>query len=249
MYLAVHFDENVQAIWSRQGRRDLNHIFLESAKEEIESYQAKLEDFLLEGKGEKCDFTNGGFLFRYASGGALPILEIGGEQYYCFFYREVAPIGWNIANGGCDTIEELLDPLETIKRELNEELIIIDPKKKIYVFGKTFDHPEFLLIRKLLCALYPDLNFDDLEKHNPSLTWEEGPDQLKVQIEGQEKIITGCFVNINASDFGIEVDRIVRIPVEESSILLDGELGSGGIPGSYLEQCSRSIVQGGTIEC
>lgn len=58
------------------------------------------------------------FPFRYASGGTLPILRMEGQGYYCFFYRDIFPIGWNIANGGCCTREELLNPQMTIEREL-----------------------------------------------------------------------------------------------------------------------------------
>jgi hypothetical protein len=40
------------------------------------------------------------FPFRYASGGVLPILRIGRKEFFCFFYRDIDPVGWNIANGG-----------------------------------------------------------------------------------------------------------------------------------------------------
>jgi len=43
-------------------------------------------------------------------------VRIKEEEYYCLFYRDIFPVGWNIANGGSDNNEELLNPLLTIER-------------------------------------------------------------------------------------------------------------------------------------
>jgi len=55
------------------------------------------------------------------------VIRCNDRDYYCLFYREIAPVGWNIANGGAESVAELLDPLATIERELREELIIVEP--------------------------------------------------------------------------------------------------------------------------
>ena len=46
------------------------------------------------------------FPFRFGNGGTLPVVRLADRDYYSLFYREVAPIGWNIANGGAESAAE-----------------------------------------------------------------------------------------------------------------------------------------------
>lgn len=82
------------------------------------------------------------------------------NRLYCLFFRGIHPIGWNIANGGCNNLEELLNPSTTIMRELREELIIIN-SSNWYIFKSNdstfYDRPEFALARQ-----FWDLKFDEL---------------------------------------------------------------------------------------
>lgn len=165
-------------------------------------------------------------MFRYANGGTLPILNINGQRFYCLIYREVDPIGWNIANGGSDTSDELLHPEETMKRELREELIIIDSEAKTrLVFEDIIDRPEFLLVRDLIEEHFPHLRIQELEKKSVMPEWINGPDELVVHVERQAPVRTsGCYVNINAIDLGIEIDRAMEITLENWPQIIDGEL-------------------------
>jgi hypothetical protein len=130
----VSFDGTTPAIRSRRGSLAVRSAIPDHASKAAE-YQAELDAFLLGCEGRKYEFSDPDFPFRYASGGTLPIVGFENEEYYCFFYREVHPIGWNIANGGCDSLIELLNPLYTVERELREELLIIDGKREhLYVF-------------------------------------------------------------------------------------------------------------------
>jgi hypothetical protein len=40
---------------------------------------------------------------------------------------------------------------------------------------------------------------------------------------------TGCFLNINALDFGIEIDRVIRLKLDRDARLLDGEILTGWV--------------------
>lgn len=63
------------------------------------------------------------------------------------------------------------------------------------------------------------------EKQVIVMEWHKGPDSLTIRFGGERpKNLRGCFLNINALDSGIEVDRIAKICVPEDAILLDGEL-------------------------
>ena len=224
-------------LWSSSGKTDLRHQLeeLPDFQEKRKRYQSELDDFLLEGKDDSYRFSDPGYPFRYASGGTLPIVRVEGMgDYYCLIYREVPPIGWNIANGSCDTISELLNPLVAIERELREELIAFDMKRR-YVYsndeGKSVDHAEFAAARRAIQD-HLKLGLEQLEETVIPLKWLEGPDSLTVEIVNykgavQRNEIDGCFLNINAEDWGIEVDRVAHIRFAGDVILFDGEIGDG----------------------
>ncbi len=231
--LQVSFDEDAPTIWKREAKHELE-LKMYDFKRKASKIQKELEAFLLGKEPKEYRFHDADFLFRYASGGALPVLRMGENEYYCFFYREISPIGWNIANGGCDSKEELLNPLDTIERELREELLIVDTKnEKRYVFeadaGKPLDRPEFAMALRFWEERFRQLDFPRFEELVIPLKWLNGPDCLEVQIGDEEPRKTeGCFLNINAIDYGIEVDRIAKVNVDEDAILLDGEpIGEG----------------------
>jgi FRG domain/NACHT domain len=165
--------------------------------------------------------------FRLASGGTLPILEVEGAEYYCLFYREITPIGWNIANGGCDSVEELRNPWLTIERELSEELIIFDPiKKHLFTFKEDLDGKIEEMDRRLLQTLgladeTRDLKIKTLASNNPK----PGPDEFELKLWGEIKHSEGFYLNINATDLGIEFDQVLQVGGLKRSVrLIDGEI-------------------------
>ncbi len=223
------------AIWSREGKKLLNQLILrnEERKYLVEKYQLKLKSFFIE-EGRNALVVpehedNDKIVFRYGSGGTLPIIRYRGTDYYCLIYREIEPIGWNLVNGGFDRCDELLHPEKAILRELNEELIIIDTdpvngKKRRYVFGETIDYPEFILARKVISDLL-HVDWDEIELHPIKNPWCSGPDKIIVEIGNCAAETTeDCYVNINASDLGIEVDKIAKFEVGDDAVFIDGEL-------------------------
>jgi len=233
--LRVEFDEDTPAIWSRRAKRHIQDM-IPRFRTKARAYQRQLDSFLLDGEGPRLDYCDAEFPFRYASGGTLPIVRWGGDEYFCLFHRDVFPIGWNIANGGCDSRYELLHPSETIERELREELIFMDPVRKYrYVFdrdaGKPVDWPEFAVARAFWQTRRPDLEFSDAEELRIPVRWLEGSDSLTARLKGQGRSQSehteGLFLNINAEDFGIEVDRVATIELAGDVCICDGEVVGG----------------------
>ena len=227
--LEVRFDEQAPTIWSRKAKSYL-HENMEDFSRKAKRYQKKLDEFLVQKKRASYKFKDDKFLFRYGNGGTLPVIRMEKNDYYCLFYRDVYPVGWNIANGGCDSRDELLNPLETVERELREELIIIDPvNKRHYVFeaneGRRLEHPDFAVAWQLWQPRFRELGFQNFEEWQIPLKWLEGPDTLEVRF-GTDDLATvkGCCININAEDFGIEIDRVAKLNVDENIILCDGEI-------------------------
>src|SRR5262249_34916100 len=149
----------------------------------------------------------------------------------------VHPVGWNIANGGTDTRSEMLNPQDTIERELREELLIADfANDTRYTFsanaGKPWDHPVHAAARHLWTRKFPEKEPGALKTGEVQVEWLDGPDSLSVQTESGDGQLfldrrTGFFLNINGEDFGIEFDKVGRIRLPDSVTLFDGEIDGG----------------------
>ncbi len=224
----MKFDGETPTLWSDLGKRDVR-TWIPDFERKSKVYQEELDAILVRGEEDAYEFEDDLFPFRYGSGGTLPIVRRGHEEYYCCFYRDIEPIGWNIANGGCDSLHELLNPIETIERELREELVALNIDRKEWLLfeageGQVSDRPEFIAVRSLMAKQFPKLDLDHFETTEIPLKWLDGPDQVRVQFaHDMTSEARGCFLNINAEDFGIEVDRIAWIAMAPEAVFFDGE--------------------------
>jgi hypothetical protein len=231
--LNLEFDDGTATIWTRQAKYEIIKKIGSSFERKRREYQARLDAFLLEGRGETFEYDDQAFPFRYASGGTLPILRIGNEEYFALFYRDIFPIGWNIANGACDSRDELLDPSITIERELREELVIANTKgRRRYVFegdnDKPLDRPEFAVARKIWQEHLPKFDITKFGELIIPLKWLNGPDSISLKFgAGRRVTSSGYFLNINADDFGIELDKVAKLNLDPGDILCDGEITQG----------------------
>ncbi len=230
--LEVRFDDRSDCIWSTVAK-DRVRAKIPRFSTLARLYQSKLDGFLLEGRDPVFEHTDAAFPFRYGSGGTLPIIRMGRREYYCLFFREIWPIGWNIANGGCESRAELLRPTATIERELREELVIIDPEQERWFLfveesGRPLNHPSFAAIRDYWRRAAPDRDFTKFEETEIPIKWYRGPDNISIKCGDAPPVEDeGYFLNINAHDYGIEVDRIAKIHIPETAIICDGEVLAG----------------------
>ena len=232
--LTIEFKENEKTITRRITKEKIKNA-IPQYEDKVAKYQKLFDSILLERSIGTLRHDDPDFPFRFASGGTLPILLINDQEYYCLFFRDVFPLGWNIANGGCDSLTELLDPGITIGRELSEELIILGLfGNKDYIYrsseGKIIERPEFEMARQLWNLIFTRMDFRRLKPAEIDIDWIEGPDRVSTTLVSNDGLpiltnpITRCFVNITALDFSIEVDKVARIPIENNVLLLDGEI-------------------------
>jgi len=224
----VSFRTDTPAVWNREGRLAVRKSMGAHFDAACHQYQERLEAILLDGKAETFSPGDPEFLWRWASAGTLPVVNMDERSYYCLFYRDIFPLGWNIANGACDTRAELLDPLQALERELGEELVVANPTKRLrYVLkpgeDQALDRPEFGNFRRLWRQQFPTLDLLNFKPEGLAFKLENGPDDVIVRIDDETRRLSGCFVNINAIDFGIELDRIARIAVVKDAVFCDGE--------------------------
>ena len=236
--LQVGFDGESPAIWLRDAKR---HLRARLPRERRLDVQWRIDNFLAS-NDEVLDYCDASFPFRLGNGGTLPIVRMKGIDYYCLFFRDSHPTGWNIANGGANTRHDLLHPDAIVERELREELIIVEPERKHwYVFdwhdARLRDHPDFALAQELWTERFRRQGFTEFERILLPLKWSLPPDAdcqvldqrqhdaMRISCGDADPIHTGRgFLNINAEDFGIEFDRIAKLTIGENAILCDGEL-------------------------
>jgi hypothetical protein len=236
--LHVGFTDESPSIWQREAKRQL--LATLPRKQRI-TIQRKLDKFIAS-NDEVLDYHDPSFPFRLGNGGTLPIIRMKGVDYYCLFYRDSHPTGWNIANGGANTRHDVLHPDAIVERELREELIIVEPeRKRWYVFdwhdARLRDHPDFALAQELWTERFRRQGFTEFERMLLPLKWSLPPDadcpaldqrqhdSIRIRCGDSPTIYTGQgFLNINAEDFGIEFDRIAKLTVSPEAIFCDGEL-------------------------
>ncbi len=226
--LVLGFDRSSPTIW-RRSSKDYVHS-LNSSEVDRTALQETLDRVLFSRSEESWAYSDPLFVFRYGNGGSLPIIRMEGREFFCMNYRPIHPIGWNIANGGADGLDELLHPEKTIERELREELIIVNRDQgRRYLFqgdaGKSIDHPDFTTAWKLWEKKFQDQGHPSLKSEELPMKWIYGPDSVAITFQGIEQpMVDDCFINITTEDSGIEVDRIAKIKIPDGSVICFGEI-------------------------
>jgi hypothetical protein len=170
---------------------------------------------------------------------------LDGAEHYCLFFRDAPPVGWNIANGGASSLNDLLHPDAIIERELREELIIVEPDRgRRYVFewhdARLRDHSDFAIANRLWMDRFYQQNHPELREIPLPLKWMPPPDMdpaiettrsydsITVRYADNRPVHTRHgLITISAEDFGIEFDRIAKLSVGPDAIFCDGELVRG----------------------
>ncbi len=234
--LEVAFDGATPAVWNRLGRAEVKNRMANHAERVSADYHRELRSVLVDGTSDAFEPADKDFPWRWASAGVLPIITVDSKEYYCLIYRDIFPIGWNIANGACDTRYELANPFHTMERELGEELVVVHTQSKTRYVLRGQDHAldrvEFEQFRRIWREQFPEVDLASYHAAELPLVLERGPDRVVVHSapRGHELLaneIADCFVNINVSDFGIEVDWIARIVLTKDMVICDGEISAG----------------------
>lgn len=167
---------------------------------------------------------------RYGNGGVLPVVRLDQGDYFCLFYRDAFPAGWNIANGASGSVEEMLHPERTMLREFGEELFACDHQEKLVYAFLPGDEPATAFQREALGAWARRAGAQDFAHYTrvpTPLKWLEGPDRIRVRYGKHHQTTSGCFVNITPEDSAIEVDRVALISLQDRIVFFDGEFAGG----------------------
>jgi hypothetical protein len=236
--LSTAFDKTSDAITSRKAKHHVRSLLPQARRTEL---QAEIDAYF-DSQDDTYTYDDSSFPFRLGNGGTLPVVRMRNREYYCLFFRDTHPVGWNIANGGADNRHDLLHPDAIIERELREELIVVDPtRNRRYVFewhdAHLREHPDFAVANARWATRFQEQGFSAFENVELPLRWLIPPDAkldadsrrhwdaMRIRYDTNPPVYTGRgFLNINAEDFGIEFDRIAELSVSGDAVFCDGEL-------------------------
>jgi len=228
--LDVSVPDDPECVWTSSQKQTFIRQTVDGNESGIQELQEQIERVLIDRKTDSVplakELRRETMKLRFASGGILPILEIDGTEYYCLFYREIEPIGWNIANGGTASDDEIRNPTLTMWREFAEELVIVNRAKGCrWHFSEASKTKENRLsVLRLLDKLGLTPVQDQWRDEMLNSVVISGPDEIS--INGCEPL-RGVYLNVNMDDLGIEIDQVVKIHgLSKDVSLLDGETES-----------------------
>lgn len=189
--------------------------------------------------------------FRWASGGFLPIVSFRDRYWAALFFRDISPVGLNVANGGSETKEEAKDLHRLIGREFSEEVIIVNtrptPGSELYqntlvAFSPDpsaqspiakYISPEFAKKHVELRYKHDHISIEMSDFHRREISPLRTPFQVNVTYHYPDlrtattTEIRNVVYSVNAIDFAIEVIWLCTFKLHDGEYIIDGEYHLG----------------------
>ncbi len=231
------------AIYSNRGKEFIREKFLADCVDEYRDVSQKSHTFLMGASGP-TEYPMSVNALRWTSGGFLPVANWRGRKWVCLFFRDIDPIGWNIANGASESKEEYKKINRLIYREMLEELVICSdlPKKHRHVQhrilsipGLSLADPESPVLHLLREHVELRQEHDGiilaLHFNGPSLREKQTKHEVRVLFhddwaDASPGIIQNVLLSVNPLELGIEVIRVGEFDLGDHEFLLDGEVFS-----------------------
>jgi hypothetical protein len=228
--LSLEVGDRMPSIVDVDGKREFNKVAANAGRAARDALARKLREFFEDPRVREYRFDCSGYPLRYANGGVLPVVRLDGRDYFWLFYRDIFPVGWNIANGASDNTGEMLDPNRIVLREFGEEVIVADfETKHLYTSEPDNESVPLGFQKGAIDAWERRLGKGllEFERLPIPMKWVDGPDSAEVEVAGRRQETKGYFVNITPEDGAIELDRIAFINLGKGVTLLDGEHRNG----------------------
>ncbi|HEX2907061.1 MAG TPA: hypothetical protein VHO69_09390, partial [Phototrophicaceae bacterium] len=223
-------------IYSGRGKKLLRRVYGSRAQApELAAEAARWQAFLSGKTPERERVWNGGVPLRWASGGVLPIVEQRGQTWALLFFRDIPPVGWNVANGASADAADWLNPARIIEREFAEETILLNQRPEP---GQTVEQLLFADQRHILTAdalrdhtalrrEHDNLTLNESQQTR-TIDWLATPLTVRVldRAANDHTLTQECpnvLVTVNPAEMGLEVIRLGRFRLNNGEYLLDGE--------------------------
>lgn len=236
--LEVDLTAAQSGIYSQQGKRFLADEYMGTSAQRRRGLGAgrMIQQTLLGGRARRIDCVGKSMApaLRWASGGYMPIVRWMDQDMVLLFFRDIPPIGWNIANGGSESRDEWFDLAQLASREAHEEIVILKPGLD-GLSDATRQRPQ--LTSKgtpvgRLEVVHRDLrrSLDGTEWYTPETPLSskliDGPIDVCVSEGADSRQTNGAFLSVNPAELGAEVSFVGRFSLEDDWRVLDGETRS-----------------------
>lgn len=243
-------------IYSTEGKRFLAARYGEAVRtEQMQSLSSEFHGFMLPqtppGKTMMWGETGEVIPLRWASGGFLPIVRYKERQWVLLFFRDIFPIGLNVANGASENKGEYKNLHRLIGREFSEETVLLSacPRPGGAVFKTTFVafsldpeakspiapfiNPDFAMMQAKLryehdgIVLTPESNLkrviSPIKTPFVVRTTYHTPDLTASEITEIHNVV----YSLNPAEFGIEIIWLCTFNLSDGEYLIDGEYHLG----------------------
>jgi hypothetical protein len=240
-------DKVREGLYTTESKRRLCQEVFGSPEQIAEAHARDLDIHrFIQGQGDRRELTLplNGLPMRWASGGVLSIVHWKGRTWTPFFFRDIAPFGWNISLGASEKGDNLNDPWTFVFREFLEETLVLDraPEHASRVNFKRFvfrdrphietqvesasafaaEHIQARFERDSLVML--PVNRLELERHICLVDLRRTSVDVEILHDQRLHSAWNVLVCINLLELGIEVVKVVEYSLEDSDYVLDGEL-------------------------
>lgn len=239
-------------LYNNAGKRFLTRRFGKSAtSDEIIKQSSRFHNFMLPsapaGNSMIWGETGENVPLRWASGGFLPIVRYNKRHWALLFFRDIPPIGLNVANGASENKNEYKDLHRLIGREFSEEVILLsamprpegDIHRRVFstfCFDPDLESPIAKYLNTKFSKKQADLRYRHDGIHLITLTDRtrnikpiDTPFSVRVSFhlpdirKSSTNEIQNVIYSVNPAEFGIEVIWLCSFNLFEDEYLIDGE--------------------------
>jgi len=250
--LEVDLRNESYGIYSNVGKKFLSKRYLSASHSSQTLNQSeRFLDFLNPSYSLESEFTWGeigeDLPIRWASGGIFSFVKFRGKTWAQLFFREINPIGLNIANGASEEKNEYKNLHRLIAREFSEETILLtanpktgsDINQKVFVAFSSdpnsdkdiakFINNKFIEQHTNLRYYHDKINISTADNLTRNFNLIKTPFKVRVIFHKsdlrttEEREIHNIIYSLNPAEFGIEVIRIAHFELNDGECLIDGE--------------------------
>lgn len=242
--LYVDLTNESYGIYSNDGKRFLRQRFLERNEEapvEVERRSHLINDSMQPTRPRNWGWNDSGcqIPIRWASGGFMPIVRYKEEYWVLVSFRDINPVGLNLANGASETKEEYKDPRALVGREFCEEVVVLSgtPAKAAELTQRDFEaqhqlakflSPKFAQQHAELRRANDGFTITRVRTPTRRVRFLETPFQVHITFHGPNmehthEILEDVVYTINPAEFGVEVMELAVFSMEEEEYVIEGE--------------------------
>ncbi len=245
--LHVNLMNESYGIYSNDGKGFLKARFLtrnEGAHAEVERRSRLINESMHPGQGRRRNWKwndSGCQLpIRWASGGFMSVVRYRQAYWVLLSFRDITPVGLNVANGASETKDEYKDPKVLIGREFCEEVVVLSgsPGKDAELSQREFAtqdsfarfvNTKFAKEHANLRRTHDGFTISPVRNPTRPVKFMDTPFDVDITYHGPasehtHEVLDNVVYTINPAEFGIEVVKLAKFNMDDEEYVIEGEV-------------------------